>query len=249
MNIGSTYESMMRWLGRGNRVMAMAKVHVPFSRGPGGRLRRRRSPTTGHPLRAGQRRPGAHSLQRDDRPLERQRDLDPWRPRARSSWTRVSACFAGRRGDKELTEIPNPPEGRARHARRARVRQRHPRTRACDDEHVRDWRALHGVDRSGPPQRDDGAGHAPAPVRKMIHRVALFACAALLAPLLAPAPGAAQLPADAVAAPAPPAADPPPAAASSSNPADPGLGPVPPDTVARSEDGRVRFAPFGSNAR
>ena len=30
MNIGSTYESMMRWLGRGNRVMAMAKVHVPY---------------------------------------------------------------------------------------------------------------------------------------------------------------------------------------------------------------------------
>ena len=30
LNIGASYESMMRWLGRGNRVMAMAKVHVPY---------------------------------------------------------------------------------------------------------------------------------------------------------------------------------------------------------------------------
>src|SRR5207244_3211361 len=35
-DIGSPYESMMRWLGRGNRVMAMAKIHVPFRRGPKG---------------------------------------------------------------------------------------------------------------------------------------------------------------------------------------------------------------------
>jgi hypothetical protein len=79
----------------------------------------------------------------------------------------------------------------------------------------------------------------------MIHRVALLACAALLAPLGAPAPAAAQLPVDAVAATAPaatapPAADPPPAAAAASA-ADPALGPVPPDTVARAADGRVRI--------
>ena len=36
MNLGSTYESTMRWLGRGNRVMAMAKVHVPYRRAPSG---------------------------------------------------------------------------------------------------------------------------------------------------------------------------------------------------------------------
>ena len=30
LNIGASYESMMRWLGRGNRVMAMSKVHVPY---------------------------------------------------------------------------------------------------------------------------------------------------------------------------------------------------------------------------
>ena len=32
LNIGASYESMMRWLGRGNRVMAMSKIHVPYRR-------------------------------------------------------------------------------------------------------------------------------------------------------------------------------------------------------------------------
>ena len=38
LNIGAAYESMMRWLGRGNRVMAMAKTHVPFRKGEDGHL-------------------------------------------------------------------------------------------------------------------------------------------------------------------------------------------------------------------
>jgi predicted dehydrogenase len=33
LNIGSTYESMMRWFGPGNRVMAMTRIHVPHRRG------------------------------------------------------------------------------------------------------------------------------------------------------------------------------------------------------------------------
>jgi predicted dehydrogenase len=36
MNLGSTYESTMRWLGRATRVMAMAKVHVPYRRAANG---------------------------------------------------------------------------------------------------------------------------------------------------------------------------------------------------------------------
>ena len=38
LNIGATYESMMRWLGRGNRVMAMSKTHVPYRRNSSGEL-------------------------------------------------------------------------------------------------------------------------------------------------------------------------------------------------------------------
>ena len=38
LNIGSTYESMMRWFGPGNRVMAMTKVHVSRRRDSDGEL-------------------------------------------------------------------------------------------------------------------------------------------------------------------------------------------------------------------
>jgi len=38
LNIGSTYESMMRWFGPGNRVMAMTKTHVPYRRDAEGEL-------------------------------------------------------------------------------------------------------------------------------------------------------------------------------------------------------------------
>jgi predicted dehydrogenase len=36
LNIGSTYESMMRWFGHGNRVMAMTRIHVPYRRDDNG---------------------------------------------------------------------------------------------------------------------------------------------------------------------------------------------------------------------
>lgn len=38
LNVGQTYEEAMRWLGRGRRVMAMSKVHVPFRRDGDGRM-------------------------------------------------------------------------------------------------------------------------------------------------------------------------------------------------------------------
>jgi predicted dehydrogenase len=38
LNIGASYESMMRWVGRGNRVMAMSKTHVPYRRDASGAL-------------------------------------------------------------------------------------------------------------------------------------------------------------------------------------------------------------------
>ena len=38
LNIGSTYESMMRWFGAGNRIMAMTKVQVPRRRNSDGEL-------------------------------------------------------------------------------------------------------------------------------------------------------------------------------------------------------------------
>ena len=39
LNVGGTYESMMRWLGPGNRVMGMTRIHIPRRRDEQGALR------------------------------------------------------------------------------------------------------------------------------------------------------------------------------------------------------------------
>ncbi len=113
LNIGASYESMMRWLGRGNRVMAMSKVHVPYRRNQhgdltsvtipdhvdilyelanGAQVHMRMSATTG--LSAGNQ-IWMHGT-------EGTIHVDPQRN-----------VFAGRRGDTELSQVPNPPEKQA----------------------------------------------------------------------------------------------------------------------------------------
>jgi predicted dehydrogenase len=113
MNLGSTYESTMRWLGRASRVMAMAKVHVPYRRAANGQrasatlpdhvdvlyelvngaqVHMRFSETTG--LSSGNQTwiHGADgTLHVDDR----------------------QTVHGGKRGEAALREIPNPPEGQA----------------------------------------------------------------------------------------------------------------------------------------
>lgn len=113
LNLGSTYESMMRWVGRATRVMAMAKTHVAFRRDASGQPRSvhlpdhydivyelpngaqvhmRMSETTG--LSAGNQ-TWLHGSEGTIHVDARQRIL------------------AGRRGDSALTEIPNPPDAQA----------------------------------------------------------------------------------------------------------------------------------------
>ena len=113
LNIGASYESMMRWLGRGNRVIAMAKVHVPYRRDArgemtsvtlpdhvdvlyelanGAQVHMRASETTG--LSTGSQ-TWIHGSEGTIHVDQRQR------------------IFAGRRGDSQLAEVPNPREGQA----------------------------------------------------------------------------------------------------------------------------------------
>src|SRR5215471_11479312 len=90
LNIGAAYESMMRWVGRGNRVMAMAKVHVPYRRNARGALTSVRIPDHVDILYE-----LANGTEGTIHVDQQQR------------------VFAGRRGDTELTEVPNPPEQQA----------------------------------------------------------------------------------------------------------------------------------------
>jgi predicted dehydrogenase len=113
MTLGATYESMMRWLGRGTRVMAMAKVQVPYRRAANGQpasvtlpdhvdvlyelasgaqVHMRFSETTG--LSAGNQtwiHGSDGTIHVDDR----------------------QNVHGGKRGDTQLREIPNPPDGQA----------------------------------------------------------------------------------------------------------------------------------------
>ncbi len=85
LNIGSTCESLMRWLGRGTRVMAMTKVHVPW-------VHMRFSETPG--LSQGN---------------------QTWIDGTQGTIyiDARQTVFGGKRGDADLKEIPNPPAGRA----------------------------------------------------------------------------------------------------------------------------------------
>jgi len=108
LNIGASYEAMMRWLGRANRVMAMSKTHVPFRRDRSGELtsvaiadhvdilcelangaqvHMRASETTGLST-------GNHTWiygTEGTIHVDRRQDV-----------------FAGRRGDSQLARVPNP---------------------------------------------------------------------------------------------------------------------------------------------
>jgi predicted dehydrogenase len=113
LNIGAAYESMMRWVGRGNRVMAMAKVHVPYRRKASGALTSVSIPDHVDILYE-----LANSAQ-----VHMRMSATTGLSTGNQSWfygtegtihvDQQQKIFAGRRGDKQLSEVPNPPEGQA----------------------------------------------------------------------------------------------------------------------------------------
>jgi predicted dehydrogenase len=115
LNVGAIYESMMRWLGPGNRVTAKTRVHVPtrldeqgaqvtatipdhvevlYELGNGAPVHMKFSETTG---------------------LSRGNDTWIFGSEGTIHVDNAQKIFVGRRGDRELAEHPNPPEGQARH--------------------------------------------------------------------------------------------------------------------------------------
>ena len=113
LNIGAAYESMMRWFGRGSSVMAMGKIHVPYRKDDTGELisvsihdhvdilyrlandaqvHMRMSATTGHSTGNQIWMYGSEGTMYIDQNQN---------------------IFAGRRGDHNLAEVPNPVEDQA----------------------------------------------------------------------------------------------------------------------------------------
>lgn len=111
--LGSTYEAMMRWIGRATRVMAMAKTHVPFRRDASGQPRSVHIPDHFDILY--ELPSGAQVHMRMSETTGLSGGNQTWL-HGSDGTIHVDArqrIFAGRRGDRDLVEVPNPPEERA----------------------------------------------------------------------------------------------------------------------------------------
>ena len=108
LNIGASYEAMMRWLGQGNRVMAMSKLHVPYRSNAAG------EPTSvvipDHVDVLFELANGAQVHMRASETTGLSTGNETWIHGSEGTIyvDRRQNVLAGRRGDSELTEVPNP---------------------------------------------------------------------------------------------------------------------------------------------
>jgi predicted dehydrogenase len=113
LNIGASYESMMRWLGRGNRVMAMAKIHVPYRRNERGALTSVSIPDHVDILYELANNAQVHMRMSATTGLSTGTQIWFYGTEGTIHVDQQQRIFAGRRGDTQLTEVPNPPEEQA----------------------------------------------------------------------------------------------------------------------------------------
>ncbi len=115
LNLGSTYESLMRWLGPGNRIMAQTKIHVPERRDSSGVLVATTLPD--HVNAVFELSNGAQVHLRASETSGLSAGNATWIHGTEGTIHVDSGLnvFAGRRGDSELTQVPNPPEQQAYH--------------------------------------------------------------------------------------------------------------------------------------
>jgi predicted dehydrogenase len=113
LNIGASYESMMRWVGRATRVMAMAKVHVPYRRNAHGELTSVTIPDHVDILYELANGAQVHMRMSATTGLSSGNQLWMYGTEGTIYVDHQQNVFAGRRGDSELSPVPNPPEGQA----------------------------------------------------------------------------------------------------------------------------------------
>jgi len=115
LNVGAIYESMLRWLGPGNRVMAMTRVHVPTRRDEQGAQRAATIPDHVEVLYELRNGAPVHMKFSETTGLSRGNDTWIFGSEGTIHVDNANNIFVGRRGDRELAAHPNPPEGQARH--------------------------------------------------------------------------------------------------------------------------------------
>jgi predicted dehydrogenase len=115
LNVGGTYESAMRWLGPGNRVMATTKVHVPTRRDEQGRPRTATIPDHVEVLYELGNGAPVHMKFSETTGLSRGNQIWIFGSEGTIYVDNEQRIFGGRRGDPELAELPNPREQQAVH--------------------------------------------------------------------------------------------------------------------------------------
>jgi len=113
LNIGASYESMMRWLGRGNQVMAMSKVHVPYRRNASGEPTSVTIPDHVDILYELANGAQVHMRASETTGLSTGNQTWIYGSEGTIYVDRRQNVFAGRRGDSELAAVPNPLEEQA----------------------------------------------------------------------------------------------------------------------------------------
>lgn len=113
LNIGAAYESMMRWVGRGNRVMAMSKIHVPYRRNASGALTSVSIPDHVDILYELANGAQVHMRMSATTGLSTGNQTWFYGTEGTIHVDQQQRIFAGHRGDAQLSEVPNPPEGQA----------------------------------------------------------------------------------------------------------------------------------------
>jgi predicted dehydrogenase len=115
LNVGGTYESVMRWLGPGDRVMAKTRVHVPTLRDEQGVQRAATIPDHVEVLYELGNGAPVHMKFSETTGLSRGNDIWIYGSEGTIHVDDEQNIFVGRRGDRELAAHPNPPDGQARH--------------------------------------------------------------------------------------------------------------------------------------
>lgn len=115
LNVGGTYESAMRWLGTGNRVLAQTRVHIPRRRDEQGRLRAATIPDHVEVLYELGNGAPVHMKFSETTGLSRGNQIWIFGSEGTIHVDNEQRIFGGRRGDQELTELPNPREQQAVH--------------------------------------------------------------------------------------------------------------------------------------
>jgi predicted dehydrogenase len=115
LNVGGTYESAMRWLGLGNRVVAKTRVQIPRRRDEQGQLRAATIPDHVEVLYELANGAPVHMKFSETTGLSRGNQIWIFGSEGTLYVDNEQRIFGGRRGDQELEELPNPREQQAAH--------------------------------------------------------------------------------------------------------------------------------------